>query len=221
MAKRKEKAGTGITAYTVVVADGEDIGPTLERNLAQWTDEVKRCGGYFAAASEHMVQEAHLVLAEADDGPYQTDSLEDYAERIVTYHRCASAELGKGNHDRAMWYALKLGCLYISASMKENWEPDALRGRQARERLAANSREQNARVQKEALRRESEWQQRADEVWEKRPDLKKSAVADIVLKKIELAIKEDEAKNPNRTSDIRKLIAEHGTVRKKIKKPTK
>ncbi|MEP0323029.1 MAG: hypothetical protein ABJP67_14510 [Nitratireductor sp.] len=128
MARKPMTVGRGITEREVTVATGVDRKPALRSAFEDWAHLRANAGGTFAAVTAPMMSEVREVLSGAGAAPHDQDSPEDYAARIRNLQSAAAAEIQRGNADDAARFAFQAGYLYCEATMKERWEPEALRG---------------------------------------------------------------------------------------------
>ena len=137
-----------------------------------------------------MMDEVAVILDGAGDGPMEPQSTEDFAQRIATYHRKTAGliarvpEPARRDADMAARFAFICGREYGLAVMQELWEPHALRGRKNVEVLTNATNRRNRERQAEGAARRARWQEMADEIWCRNPELTAMAVAMNIAKKL-------------------------------------
>ena len=181
MAKQRKIIGTGITAREIVVCDGEDVQPAMVESFSKWEADRKKGGGDYGAASLHIIERCHQIIADSGSGPHETDSPVDFAQRIIRSHQIAQAAIRRGDADAAARFAYDVGVLAAQAKMKKDWEKHALRGKKNLDAIRHGSWLANQQLHQD---REKEWQQwniEAARIWKSSPgDLSKRRVAELV-----------------------------------------
>ncbi len=151
------------------------------------------------------VKYARGVWSVAEASGFQRDSKEGYTARAIDHIGQIREALAAGDTERGALESMQLGGLLAEARMKGRWEPTTLGGQRFNERME-DAREKAAKSKKEAAEaRQAAWQEKAEEIWAKNPDLSKNAVAILIADDPEL-IKKHKRAAP-------------GTIRKKITKP--
>jgi len=108
-----------------------------------------------------------------------------YTEEWFAAQSLSSIEMIRGHIERgearnAAFAGLQLGNLVRTAVLKFRWEKHAIVGINVR-KGGKKGGEEKADAEKDSIRRKHEaWQKIADEIWKKRPDLSKAAVAKLI-----------------------------------------
>lgn len=131
---RKVTRGTGITAREVTMFDmtgkvpGD--GALMKASARRWNDMIDEGGGIFGAVSLQASKSAKHILAEtsAEGESYLEDSPRDFAYQIDKFIEAAKHEIENGNADIAARCAFSAGMKWAQATMKWNWEREALVG---------------------------------------------------------------------------------------------
>jgi hypothetical protein len=111
MAKQRKTIGTGITAREVVTYDGEDMIPGWLELDSQWEAKRQKRGGNYGAVSLHIIEWCHQIIADSGTGLRETDSLADFAERIIQKDIIAQAAIKRGHAGWAAKFAYEVGLL--------------------------------------------------------------------------------------------------------------
>lgn len=157
MAMRKRVRGSGITASerTVVTGDANGALPpdevvALIQAAASWGDALGIVSGIEARAA--------AILAGSNPNQAE-DSPADYARRIQAVCRDGRNAVHNGNAIEALREGLRLGVLMTEATIKVEWEKDALSGRKSAEgarrggRKAGSANDRDRKMADEYLRR--------------------------------------------------------------------
>jgi hypothetical protein len=214
MAKQQKTIGTGITAHEVVTYDGDDMLPALDELFSQWNANRKKGGGDYGAASLHIIEKCHRIIANASVEPHETDnpadfaerithetdSPADFAERILRHHKIAQAAIKRGDADAAARFAYEVGLLAAQAIMKYVWERHALHGKKKSESLQYASLLTNQQRQHKRKKEHERWNEKAEPIWKRSPNFSKQQVAGMI----------------KRRHDLKEKI---GTIADKLKKP--
>ena len=136
MARQGKTIGTGITKREIVVCDGEDMQTAWVESFSQWEAKRKKGGGDYGAASLHIIERCHRILADSGTGPHETDSAADFAQRIIRSHTIAQAAIKRDDADAAARFALDVGALAAQAKIKlVIWNTSSLHYKRALESL--------------------------------------------------------------------------------------
>jgi hypothetical protein len=123
------KIGTGITEREISPC----TGPFSENDAAYLNSRIAEAG-YFAQVSG-AIQDFCAAIAQkiTDDDDPITDSPEDFALRILARIKATKSRITPGEtSDHATRSAFEAGMLWGTATMKWQWELDALRGAKAK-----------------------------------------------------------------------------------------
>jgi hypothetical protein len=198
MAKERRTIGSGMTAREVTRYSDEDTGPALHVWSRQWNADLSEGGGLFGSQVVKQERACRRILAGAGDGPFERDSLQDYAKRILYGIDQTKKQILHGDADQAAREAVHVGRLITEMNMKLRWEDHALRGAKNASTLKATANLGNQKRHGKAQTRHSKWQTRANKKWAQNPLLSTAAVANLVAR---------ECGDPPRT------------IRRNIKKP--
>lgn len=139
-------SGTGITKRELFPIDPATWGD-------DWNAAVKEGGGIFGATSLPALRlcEALLEATPRTDDGYAVDSPESFAQYIAKCIRMAKISIGEGSADQAAVHAWRAGVEWARATMKWQWEADALRGEKVATAAGDGADKTNARhrVQRE------------------------------------------------------------------------
>ena len=149
----------------------------------RWGAALLEGGGQFAAVVLEAERTCRRILEDAESGPFEPDSVEHYAERIVRAIEATCSYIAANDADSAARAALDVGRLVTEASMKHRWERPALRGAKTAAALNKAASSTNRERSNEAERRYEEWQATAESLWTKNEYLSVASVAEIISKR--------------------------------------
>jgi hypothetical protein len=182
MAKHTKTIGTGITKRKVTSYSGEDMVAAFDAFANRWNAARSEGGGSFGARVLKAERACQKVLELV--GPFEPDSAEDYARRILRVIEITRGQIARGDADEAARMAVDIGCLCTESYMKGVWETHALKGEATVSALKAGATRANKKRQDGAKPRHAEWQAKADEMWGKNKYLSKHAVAKSIARNI-------------------------------------
>jgi len=162
MAEHRKVVGTGITKREVISYTGEDMHAAIERFARQWNAARSAGGGSFGAVVLSVERVCWSILACAGAPPFETDSAEDYARRILRLIDVAKGQIARADVDEAARTAVDIGRLCTEVYIKRVWETHALRGEKIRATLKANTARANKKKQARARALEAKQQAMAD-----------------------------------------------------------
>jgi hypothetical protein len=164
MAKHKKTVGSGITKREVISYSGEDMYAAVKAFLRQWNAARIEGGGSFGAVVLNAERACRSILALAGPPPFEADSPEDYARRILRRIEITKGQIARADADEAARTAVQIGRLCTEAYMKGVWEKHALRGEANASVLKAAAARGNKKKQDRAKPRHATWQAIADEM---------------------------------------------------------
>lgn len=172
MAKQTKIIGGGITARAVTSYTGPDIADAIDHMVRLFS----------ADPLIEAERSCRAFLAGAGAGPFEQDSAEDYAQRILRLITLARACVARGDADNAARLAFAAGCECTEARMKGQWERHAVRGLKNVSALKEATRANNKNKTEGAARLHAKWQALAQKMWAGNKYLSKSDVAEHIAK---------------------------------------
>ena len=184
MAKHKKIVGSGITKREVISYSGEDMYAAVEAFVHQWNAALSEGGGSFGAVVLNAERACRSILALAGPPPFEADSPEDYARRILRLIEITKGKIARADADEAARMAVQIGRLCTETHLKHLWEDHALRGESNAARLKAAADRENRKKQDRARALDAEQQDMADDMWTRNKYLSASDVADRIADKL-------------------------------------
>ena len=195
MAKYKRAVGSGITKREVISYSGEDMAAAFEAFARQWNAARFEGGGSFGAVVLNAERVCRSILATvAGRPPFEPDSPEGYARRILRLIEITKEEIARGDADEAARTAVDIGRLCTEAHIKGVWE-DSLRGEANASALKAAAARANKKKQARAQPRRAKWQAMADDLWARNQHRSARDVAGRIAEKAGRQSQHDPAKN--------------------------
>lgn len=203
MPSRTKTRGSGITEKKVTVYEMPLTDEEMEQlkvDMKEWSSREYSFEGLYGKRAEAWAREI-LEAADLDPGKQmerfhtleylqrltreRKDSIEiDYAARLLDALRLVRACVERGDIEDVARLAVEFGLLLQEMAMKFKWERDALSGVSYRLNFKAGRDEYNKQRKREAAEQYRWFQTLADELWEKRANWSRNAVA-CMMKKLQ------------------------------------
>jgi hypothetical protein len=184
MAKHKKIVGSGITKREVISYSGEDMYAAAEAFVRQWNAARSEGGDSFGAVVLNAERVCRSILALAGAPPFEADSPEDYARRILRLIEITKGQIARADADEAARTAVDIGRLCTEAHMKRAWESHAQRRAANAVNLNAARDRANKKTQDRAKSRHALWQAKANEMWARNKYLSAADVAKRIVAEI-------------------------------------